>query len=964
MKPKVAAAISYAFILSSLTASPMMPSGPGKPFNPVDTVKIVFVYALGEWDNPQGSHHHGEDTPLPGYVFDICDTVPPSVPSYYKSVSMRKFMVSAQAWHNNKNCYVMQGMHTPTSYTDTTKGAFVDSLIKRIDREGVWSFADNAMWWPNNDKPGVNDTPLVWIFVVWPEPYGGGWGQAPGGWWTVWLIPTNDSLYNPVSKTFKKVYVQIFGLSRQPSSYHGDAVAGIVHEFNHQWFPDIGYNPDHYGLGGFDPECAGMGFYDSKGSLPTPLNPVWRAEAGWINKVGLPGANLNRTLHDVTKDTVYCLGSFYVSVHLGQNYYESKWPGQGLLIWHQKMSPTGFNFAGEDCWSDSNYLVKPLDLEVASGNWRWNGLTPVTLDPVQGRDNLDMRPYGFYESDANRFKGVGDSSCFFNPNYGYKQFDGLTNPSSRNYVSSHDTLGAYGPQDIAVRNIRTYSATAMKADMLCNYCIGSIRPGGGISSGSNNQRSIVTASTWLDEWGKYRFYTALLYVEDDSLWIRVAEDLSKLSQARRQLVCGGTSPQFPSFFSHGQNDRQLAVCWFDGSSLLYRHGTLDTNRVIQWNNEPFALSSLTNWSAFTAPSIVVRPDDTVFIASGVSCISSFLDNSYTMPVVCFRFHKFHPEEAKIDVLSEFYNDSFETGSFVSLAIDEQRRVHAVYLVRTEGATLQGLGYRCMIPGDTCWRNQMEVIPANTDYNFIGAPCLDCYDGYLNMVAAADNPGTLHSNVYYSSFDAKGANISGQWTIAERLSDDGCDASEPIICGGPVSADKYHIFWTASLADNETDLFYKKGHLGKIANLSCTPHALSSSPQALFADGRCFVSWCERNSFGSELDLRTLTVADTFGGIPGNEILPSGALKLELSSSVLSGSQIHIRYILPQGVGPAVMRIYDCQGRLTNQWRIFSSNGSISWNGENTAGQAVACGVYFIRLETAGLQTGCKVVKLQ
>lgn len=962
MKSSILTLIAVTSVFSLLAGSPLLPDGPRKSLNTVDTVKVVIIYALGEWDNPQELHHHDQYSPLPGYAIDICDTLPPSVPNYYKSISMKKFMVNVQAWHTNNMCYVMQGLHTPTGTGDTTKGPFVDSLIKRIDREGVWSFADNAMWWPNNDSPCENDTPLVWIFVVWPEPYGGGWGQAPGGWWNTWLIPTNDSLYNPASNTYQKVYAHIFGLSRQPSPYRSDAVAGIIHEFNHQWFPDIGYNPDHYGLGGFEPEGAGMGFYDAEGGLPSPLNPVWRAEAGWINKVGLPGANPSRVIHDVTKDTIYCLGSFYVSVHLGQSYYEEKWPGQGLLIWHQKTSPTGFKFAGEDCWNDSNYLVKPLDLEVASGNWEWAGLTRTALDPVRGRDNLDMKPYRFYESDTSAFKGIGDSSCFFNPNYGYTQFDGLTNPSSRNYISSYDTLGAYGPQDIALRNIGTYSGTAMKADMLCNCFVGSMLPGGAISGGINNQRNLVTTSTWLDSWGKYRFYTALLYVEDDSLWIRIAEDLSKFSQAHRQLVCGESRPRVPSFFSHDQNDKQLAICWFDGSSLIYRHGTVDTNKVIQWDIDPFAFSSLIDWSSFSAPSIVVRPDDTVFVASGVSSASSLLNSSSLTSVICLRFHKLHPEDATVDVLVSFNNDSSLADLWVSLAIDDQRRVHAVYSICTEGASSQGMGYRCFAPGDIEWHDQVEVMSPGEGFNCVGASCLEYYDGYLSLVAAADSTTTLHRNVYYSRLNVKGADITDQWSMPVRVSNDDYDASEPIVCGGPVSSDKYHIFWIATIA-GKTDLFYKRGLLGKVQNISSTSHALSNYPQALYADGKCFVTWCEHNSLGSELDLRTITAADTFGGAPDGDVIIPVFLKLELSSSIFHGKEVGIRYSIPRGAGPACIKIYDCQGRLINEWRLSSSSGAVSWNGLNAQGQVVAPGVYFTRLHAGNSQTGCKIVKL-
>jgi hypothetical protein len=501
-------------------------------------------------------HQRDQNTPLLGYALDICNSAyQPSIPDYYIRVSAGKFIINTQAWHNNGKCYVMQGFWTPTNAIDP-KHDFGDSLITRIDRENVWSFANNAMWWPNNDNPAASDTPFTWIFIVWPEPYGGGWGQAPDGQiWQVWYIPTGDSLYNPASHTYKKVYANIFGVSRQPSTHAGDATAGIVHEINHQWCPDIGYDPDNYALGGFDPQCAGMGFWDEQsGGLPSPLNPKWRYELGWINKVTLsnePG----RVFQDQTKDTVYFSDQWLISTHRRQSYYESNWPGRGMLIWHIKgfvsspyeEEPAWWLFeTGEDTFS---YLKKGIDLECAHGRWNWNGFTHTTPDPVKGRDNLDKM--GYY-SLARGYHGVGDADCFFNPNYGYQQFDGLTNPS---YVSSSDTLGVCLPQNVAIRNIQFLGKTAMRADLICNYCIASTSPQGSIQGGANSQRAVATASSWLDEWGKYRFHYALSFIEDDSLWVRISEDFSRLGDAERQLVCAGSSPKAHSAFSHGRNDK-------------------------------------------------------------------------------------------------------------------------------------------------------------------------------------------------------------------------------------------------------------------------------------------------------------------------------------------------------------------------------------------------------------------------
>jgi hypothetical protein len=167
--------------LFSLVNASLMPSKPVRTLEAIDTVKVVIVYALGEWNNPQHTYHHDQNTPLPSYALDICSNIAPSIPDYYEEVSCGKFIVDADAWgrQNNTYSYVMEGFWTPMHDRDQpTLGDFVDSLVARIDRENEHSFAANAMYYPDNDNPGPTDTPFVWIYVYWPE-IDGSWGLAP-----------------------------------------------------------------------------------------------------------------------------------------------------------------------------------------------------------------------------------------------------------------------------------------------------------------------------------------------------------------------------------------------------------------------------------------------------------------------------------------------------------------------------------------------------------------------------------------------------------------------------------------------------------------------------------------------------------------------------------------------------------------------------------------------------------------
>jgi hypothetical protein len=64
-------------------------------------------------------------------------------------------------------------------------------------------------------------------------------------------------------------------------------------------------------------------------------------------------------------------------------------------------------------------------------------------------------------------------------------------------------------------------------------------------------------------------------------------------------------------------------------------------------------------------------------------------------------------------------------------------------------------------------------------------------------------------------------------------------------------------------------------------------------------------------------------------------------------------------------GDARLRIYDCTGRLVRTLspgtRPLAPEPSVMWDGRDDAGRAVAAGLYFCRLETAGGSAGVKLV---
>jgi flagellar hook assembly protein FlgD len=65
-------------------------------------------------------------------------------------------------------------------------------------------------------------------------------------------------------------------------------------------------------------------------------------------------------------------------------------------------------------------------------------------------------------------------------------------------------------------------------------------------------------------------------------------------------------------------------------------------------------------------------------------------------------------------------------------------------------------------------------------------------------------------------------------------------------------------------------------------------------------------------------------------------------------------------------GATRVEVYDIQGRLVkrlvNAW-LPAGNHAVTWDGTNDQGRPVGSGVYFSRIESNGLKTGQRLVKL-
>ncbi|MBN2381153.1 hypothetical protein JXM67_15245 [candidate division WOR-3 bacterium] len=985
MKTRIAAAIAAVLAFSSLQAS-YNPDAPARAYDYIDTVKAVFVYALGEWNNSSHTYHHGQNTPLPGYAFEICDknALPPTIPDYYKKCSQGRFIVNAECWgRQNTYCYVMEGLWTPMSPFDQGNGPFFTGLINRLDAEAEHVFTQSAMYYPDNDHPDENDTPFVWLFIISPE-VDGSWGV--GG---------SDATYrtNQTMPNGDTIFVNLFGYSRNYSTKKGDIVAGVVHEFNHEWLPDIGYNADHYGLGGFEPQAIGCGFRnEQEGGLPSPINPVWRAQMGWIDRIWVyPSKNLfNQVIQDQTAGEVYVLNKeesgtdrdlFYLSCHMRQSFYERLWPGRGLLIWHDckgdwggdEWGPPG---RGRMSKLDSlDYLRKPQDLECAHGCFKWNRTNDAvdlnTPDPVRGRDHLDMRPQNYYPGSGNK----GDAECFFWPDFGYTQFDGLTNPSSREqygYKSGIvDTFGSILPPRAAVRNIQQYGIDAMKADLLYKYCLAGSEPNMSMALGGNNQRNVC----YLEGETETRImlvYTLSGRVAFSTMFKGESAtlDLQDLVDAKRHLSLSNSGAGYPALQIGPA--RTVHLCWLEGEApdhgLWYRRGVMSGSvpDEVDWTGSLNAKANLSDSASygtayFTPPAIEIS-GGTVFVATGIHR-NTYLESGGggpplidSLPVLCFRFPVGNPRPSAIvtDTIGWYHVPAVQGdvgGATVSLARDDQGRVHAVFLAPNAFA-----GHTYFEDGE--WNNVI-TIGANPGGQFasVSPPCIVYCDGILYAVASALHQTLApdHTDIFISSVNLSGP-VPGLWEYPANLSNTPeSNSTQPVV-------EKHytpHVFWS-----EEGEIMCR--HSGENITVSHTPHSTSTVPHVISGDGKYHLAWLESNQFGDEINLRSLSFSGGGAfGEGGQSRL--GIIKpdvMELSASPFAISKLSICYTLPLDAEDAELNIYDCQGRLVRKWSLETVNGAIEWDGSDTQGGKLGSGVYFIRLACGEAQKVNKVLLIK
>lgn len=440
--------------------------------------------------------------PVPDWwesIWDIDLVTPFSITKYFKEVSYGASLIDAYPrahwtgeWHY---CFLVDAA-VPT-HQHVGWPTYCDSAIKAADPHV--DFAQYAV-----------EGQDVYVVVIVCAP-GGASGIFFGG----YRRPTNDTFPNGDT-----VYVRIHYGYRCDTWYQNAHIRVNIHEYGHNWLPDIYRN--YYEMGSF---CGhyGHGFCQYHAwvdCIPSPINPQWRYEIKdkntlqpWLVPTEITETQLNYPIIAMQEtyngeairikvaasEQMLNEQSFILTNHQSLVSYEENFPDSGLLIWHVRYT------SALGSWS-YNRRDRKIDVECAHELWQWDSTEvggtwswwPTTPDPIYGTDSLDMfnrsfPPHGqgvYPPITSPEWKGFGSATCMWDPKT-YDRFDAFTNPSSNLYDKWH---GPLYPEHIhphfALRDFHPdpLDETIVRADILLNYVQSDVAT----ATSYNNSRKIVS----------------------------------------------------------------------------------------------------------------------------------------------------------------------------------------------------------------------------------------------------------------------------------------------------------------------------------------------------------------------------------------------------------------------------------------------------------------------------------------
>jgi hypothetical protein len=184
----------------------------------------------------------------------------------------------------------------------------------------------------------------------------------------------------------------------------------------------------------------------------------------------------------------------------------------------------------------------------------------------------------------------------------------------------------------------------------------------------------------------------------------------------------------------------------------------------------------------------------------------------------------------------------------------------------------------------------------------------------------------------------------------------------------------HVYWNGAASFGQDRLF--GAHLDPSGAIDLAPFDISSTPsgksrlvvapalglafptsRGLPADGYSVLAWSDGRTDGGDIFAQPVRW-DGYLGVPVSSgaapiDLPASGFRLAVHPNPLRGST-RIDYAVPlEGSIALALAIHDVTGRLVRSFPTSAPNGSIAWDGTDSAGTPVAAGVYFVRLGANG-----------
>lgn len=360
-------------------------------------------------------------------------------------------------------------------------------------------------------------------------------------------------------------------------------------------------------------------------------------------------------------------------------------------------------------------------------------------------------------------------------------------------------------------------------------------------------------------------------------------------------------------------------------------------------------------NAATAPVLTVGDSSRVFI---VYPLASSGDNDLYYAI-------YHSDTRVMGPPLPLVIDPNTNSTLPSIAATRDGKINLVWIDNRNGAR-QEIFWKQFLPG-TGWTADQQIVfnPAGT--SFATMPSLTASrDGHLHLVWRDNRDGNFE--IYYKEYVP-----GGGWDAADtRLTINSASQLEPQIDADPLG--NAYVVWTDTRnGSSNPDIFYKErkgttwgADVPLVYAATDTTNSVQHFP-AITHDGvgQVYVTWSDDRlpaSIGKNHDV-FYKVGYGFATSVETTVQPALARLLRNYPNPFN-PRTTVEFTLNRDAA-ANLRVYDTQGRLVRTLidsYVAAGPHTVSWDGRDTAGKAVASGVYFMRLR-AGQQFLTRTVNL-